>query len=73
MRAHMRIDGIAQFIAAPILIEITCRDLRGGMHACVCAPCPFDDDGRAINGGERIFNDLLHRQTIGLALPAAKG
>ena len=57
----------------PVHIHVEMRDLSESMDARVGPACAYRRDRSAGNSGERPFERVLHRATIGLGLPAAEG
>ena len=69
-RAEMGVDGVAHRVGGPVAAEVEMGDLAEGVDAGVGAPGALDHHRLAGEGADRLFEGLLHRRAIGLALPA---
>ena len=69
MGNEMRVDRLAQAPAPPLAFEIDMRDLPHRVNAGVGAAGAVDDEALAGQRRQRLFQRLLHRGAVRLALP----
>ena len=69
---EVEVQGVADFIAVGVFCKIDMRDLSAGMDTSIGSPRPMDRHRLGTITSDRLFDGLLYRWRIGLALPARK-